>query len=373
MGSSVRRVVLRLVLVLVLIVATAGVGSAQSTQAGGNVVVEEDETVGDLRAAGGQVLIRGTVDGDLRSYGGTVVVAESGVVTGDLQASAGSVTVHGTVQGDVEAAAGSVVISPSGVVGEDVAAAAGDLVVGGTVEGDVTAAVQRLELASTASITGSVQYSSDAEFAREEGATVGKSVSAVDNLSVDAGFGEDAGPIGLLLSAYGVIVTLLLGAVLLVAFPEFTDTVVAEVREDTLKSGGIGLGGLIGIPIGLLLVAVTIVGLPLALLGLMAFGLLVFVSVALAEYAVGAWALSYTSIDSQWVALAVGVIGVALLARIPLVGTWINLLVFLFGFGAVLAILYRGYRRRRAESEGMDGAVSGDVRTGSTADGPGRL
>jgi hypothetical protein len=168
-------------------------------------------------------------------------------------------------------------------------------------------------------------------------------------------------------------VTLLLGAVLLVAFPEFTDTVVAEVREDTLKSGGIGLGGLIGIPIGLLLVAVTIVGLPLALLGLMAFGLLVFVSVALAEYAVGAWALSYTSIDSQWVALAVGVIGVAILARIPLVGTWINLLVFLFGFGAVLAILYRGYRRRRAESEGMDGAVSGDVRTGSTADGPGRL
>jgi cytoskeletal protein CcmA (bactofilin family) len=375
MGSSVRRVMLRLVLVTALVVATAGVGSAQSTQAGGSVVVEEGETVGDLQAAGGQVLIRGTVDGDLRGYAGTVVVSETGVVTGDFQASAGSVTVHGTVQGDVESAAGSVIVGPNGVVGEDVTAAASDLVVEGTVEGDVTAAVERLQLAPTASIAGSVQYSADAEFDREEGASVGGAVSAVDNLSVDAGFGDfaEGGPIGLLLSAYGVIATLVIGAALLVVSPEFTDTVVAEVREETLRSGGIGLGGLVGIPIVLLLVAVTIVGLPLALLGLMAFGLLVFVSAALAEYAAGTWALSYTSIDSQWAALAVGVVGVALLARIPVVGVWINLLVFLFGFGAVLAILYRGYRRRRAGAGDVDGRVSGSARTGSAADGPGRL
>jgi len=344
----------RLVLVLAFLTGTAGVAAAQSTQAGGSVVVAEGETTGDLRAAGGTVIVRGTVDGDLRGYAGTVVIEESGVVAGDLQASAGSVVVRGTVEGDLEGAAGSVSLTPGAVVGGDVSVAAADLTVAGTVEGNVKAAVQRLELAGTASVGGNVAYSSDAEF-EDAGAAVGGQVSAVDNLSVDAGVGDvaqDAGPLGLIFGVYGVLATLALGAVLLVAVPEFSESVVTEVREHSLRSGGVGLLGLVAVPIVLALVAITIVGAPVALLGLMAFGLLVFTSAALAEYAAGRWALSYTSVDSRWAALAVGVVGVGVLARIPIVGKLINFVVFLFGFGAVLGLLYRRYRRYRAGTSG---------------------
>lgn len=347
--------VTRLVLVVAFLTGTAGVAAAQSTQAGGSVVVAEGETTGDLRAAGGTVIVRGTVDGDLRGYAGTVVVEESGVVTGDLQASAGSVVVRGTVDGDLEGAAGSVTVAPGGVVGGDVTVAGADLVIAGTVDGNVKAAVQRLELAETASVAGNIQHSSDAEFDRADGATVGGQVSAVDNLSVDAGFSdfqENAGPLGLIFSAYSLLATLALGAVLLVSVPEFSASVVTEVREHTLRSGGVGLLGLVGIPIVLVLIAITIVGAPVALLGLMAFGLLAFTSAALAEYAAGAWALSYTSVDSRWAALVVGVVGVGVLARIPVVGDLINAIVFLFGFGAVLGLLYRRYRRYRATGSG---------------------
>lgn len=344
--------VARLLLVVVVLTGTAGVAAAQSTQAGGSVVVESGETTGDLRAAGGTVIVRGTVDGDLRGYAGTVVVDESGVVTGDLQASAGSVVVRGTVESDLEAAAGSVTVAPGGVVGGDVSVAAADLVVAGTVEGNVKAAVQRIELAETASVGGSVAYSSDAEF-QDSGATVGGQVSAVDNLSVDAGFGNFAdGPLGLVFGVYGILATLALGAVLLVVVPEFSESVVTEVREHPLRSGGVGLLGLIGIPIALVLVAITVVGAPIALLGLMAFGLVVFTSAALAEYAAGTWVLSYTSADSRWAALAVGVVGVGLLSLLPIVGNLINLVVFLFGFGAVLWLLYRRYGRYRARASG---------------------
>ncbi len=357
MDSSTRRVVTRLVVVVVLLVGATGVGAAQSTQADGNVVVAAGETVGDLQAAGGTVVVRGTVDGDLRGYAGAVVVEESGVVTGDLRASAGTVTVRGTVEGDLEGAAGSVSVTPGGVVGGDVSVAAADLVVAGTVDGSVEAAVERLELASTASVAGAVRYSSDAELVRDEAATVGGQVSAADDLSVDAGFGalaENAGPLGLVFGLYFALATLLLGAVLLVAFPDDTATVVDEVSENTLRSGGIGLLGLIGLPTVLGLVAVTIIGAPVALLGLMAFGILAFVSAALAEYAVGAWALSYTGMENRWVALLVGVAGVGLLSRIPVVGDLINLVVFLLGFGAVLGILYRRFRRHRDRGTGTD-------------------
>jgi cytoskeletal protein CcmA (bactofilin family) len=358
MDETDRRALRNVVLAVVVIVATAGVAAAQSTRAGGSVVVAEGETVGDLRAAGGTVVVRGTVDGDLRGYAGTVVVEETGVVTSDLQASAGSINVLGTVEGDVEGAAGSVSVGPEAVVGEDLTVAAADLVVAGTVEGSVKAAVQRLNLAETASVAGGVQYSSDAEFVRADGATVGGPVSAVDNLSVDAGLGDiaqSAGPLGFVFGVYGVLVTLLFGAVLLVAFPEFTDAVAAEVHGEPLRSGGVGLGGLIGIPLVLVLVAVTVVGLPLSILGFMALGLVVFAAAALAEYTVGAWALSYTDVDSRWIALVAGVLGVAILSRIPLVGRLVDFVVFLLGFGAVLTLLYRRYRRYRGDRSGGRG------------------
>jgi cytoskeletal protein CcmA (bactofilin family) len=348
------RAVTRLALIVALLAGTAGVAAAQSTQAGGSVVVAEGETTGDLRAAGGTVVVRGTVDGDLRGYAGTVIVEDTGVVTGDLQASAGSVVVRGTVDG----AAGSVSITPQGTVGGDVSVAAGDLTIAGTVDGNVKAAVQRLELAETASVGGSVEYSSDAEFDRAEGATVSGQVSAVDNLSVDSGFGdvaEEGGPLGLLFGVFGMLATLVVGAALLVAVPEFAGVVATEVREHTLRSGGVGLLGFVGIPIALVLVAITVVGAPLTLLGLMAFGLLVFTAAALAEYAAGAWALSYTDVESRWAALVVGVVGVGILSRIPVVGSLVNLVVFLFGFGAVLALLYRRYRRYRSGTSGGAG------------------
>jgi len=345
------RVLTRLVLVALLVVGTTGVAAAQSTQAGGSVVVEEGETVGDLRAAGGTVVVRGTVDGGLRGYAGTVVVEESGTVTGDLQASAGSVSVRGTVEGDIEGAAGSVTVGPGGVVGGDISVAAGSLVVAGTVEGNVKAAVQRIELAETASVGGNVEYSSDAESERADGASVGGQVTAVDNLSVDAGLADFlAGPVGLLVNLYLTLATLVVGAVLLLAFPETTDAVVTEVHEHALRSGGIGLAGLVAVPAVLLLVAVTVVGLPLALLGLMAAGLLVFVSAPLAEYAAGAWALSYTDVESRWAALVAGVVGVGLLSLLPIVGQVIDFVVFLLGFGALLGLLYRRYRRNRGNT-----------------------
>ncbi len=341
----------RLVLVAVLLTGTAGVAAAQSTQAGGSVVVSEGETVDDLRAAGGTVVVRGTVDGDLRGYAGTVIVEESGVVTGDLQASAGSVVVRGTVERDLEGASGSISVTPRGTVGGDVSVATGDLTIAGTVDGGVKAAVQRLELAETASVGGSVEYSSDAEFDRADGATVGGQVSGVDNLSVDSGFGDALeGPLGLLFGLYSVVATLVIGAVLLVAVPEFAESVVTEVRGHSLRSGGVGLLGLAGIPVVLALVAITVVGAPLSLLGLMAFGLLVFTSAALAEYTAGAWALSYTDVESRWAALFVGVVGVGLLAQVPVVGTLVDLVVFLFGFGAVLGLLYRRFGRYRSET-----------------------
>ena len=345
---------LAVLVTVALLVGSTGVAAAQAARTGGTIVVEQGETVGDLQATGGSVVIRGTVEGDVEALAGSVVVEEGGRVTGRVQAAAGSVSILGTVDGDVEASAGSVTVGTDGAVGGDLQVAAGSLLIAGTVDGTVEAAVERLHLASTASVGGDVKHSEETEVVREDGASVGGQVTAVEDLSIDAGpddFGvPDLGPANLVFGIYGVLVTLLLGAVLLLAFPGFSDGVVAEVRDRPLRAGGIGFAGLLGIPLALVALLITIVGIPLSLLGFMAFGVLVFASAALAEYAVGTWALSAAGVDNRWAGLVVGVVGVALLSRIPFVGWLVNLVVFLLGFGAVLTLLYRGYRRYRGSA-----------------------
>jgi hypothetical protein len=226
--------------------------------------------------------------------------------------------------------------------------------IAGTVAGSVEAAVETLDLAPTASIGGDLSYAREATLTREDGATVGGSVTVVDDLSIDGGVGgqlPDAGALNIVFGIYGALVTLTLGAVLLLAFPDFTSDVAAEVATQPLRSGGIGLAGLITIPIALLAVAITIVGIPLTILGFMSFGVIVFVAAALGEYALGSWLLSLAGIRSRWARLVGGVIAVALLSRLPIVGWLVNLLVFLLGFGAVLVVVSRAYRTRRTQDE----------------------
>jgi len=369
-GSRYRRAAIAVLVAVALVASATGVVAAQETRAGGSVVVDEGETVDGIQTIGGTVVVRGTVDGDLQALSGSVVIEQSGHVTGDVQATAGSVTVLGTVDGSLEASAGSVSIGESAVIDGDVRLAAGDFRMAGTVNGSVEAGVDNLRLTATAVIAGDLRYSRNADFAREDGATVGGEVTAVRGLSPEVGFGgfslPDPGPLNVVFGIYWALVTLLLGAILLAAFPRFTSELAGEVSTNPLRAGGVGLVGLIGVPIALVLIAITIVGIPLTVLGFMAWGLAVFVSIPLGEYAVGSWALSHVDIDSRWAALVVGVVGVATLSRIPVVGWVIEFAVFLLGFGALLWVLYRGFRRRHGDDE-TDSSVPAPDAEGSAA------
>jgi len=369
-GSRYRRAAIAVLVAVALVASATGVVAAQETRAGGSVVVDEGETVDGIQTLGGTVVVRGTVDGDLQALSGSVVIEQSGHVTGDVQATAGSVTVLGTVDGSLEASAGSVSIGESAVIDGDVRLAAGDFRMAGTVNGSVEAGVDNLRLTATAVIAGDLRYSRNADFAREDGATVGGEVTAVRGLSPEVGFGgfslPDPGPLNVVFGIYWALVTLLLGAILLAAFPRFTSELAGEVSTNPLRAGGVGLVGLIGVPIALVLIAITIVGIPLTVLGFMAWGLAVFVSIPLGEYAVGSWALSHVDIDSRWAALVVGVVGVATLSRIPVVGWVIEFAVFLLGFGALLWVLYRGFRRRHGDDE-TDSSVPAPDAEGSAA------
>ncbi|WP_226004810.1 bactofilin family protein [Natrinema salinisoli] len=339
-------------LVVVVLVALVVCGTVPATvagqtdgQTGGTVVVDEGETVDSLEAFGGSVVVRGTVTGDVSAVGGDVRIEQTGSVGGDIDAAGGSVTIAGTVDGDVNVGAGSLTVAESGTVGGTLMAGVGSATIDGTIEGDAEIGAETIRLGETASIAGDLRYDGDLE---------GNTDAVAGEIQEDPSLGVDVAPTiqpfaSWLFTAYVLALNLLVGALLLALFPRFSAGVADRVASGPLRSGLVGLGVLVGIPVLLIALAITVVGIPLSMIGGFVFGLLLWIGTIYGRFAVAAWLLSLVGLGNRWLALVVGLVAGALLSRlpIPIVGEAINLLVLLLGLGALVRGLVGHWRTAR--------------------------
>jgi cytoskeletal protein CcmA (bactofilin family) len=321
-----RRVVAVLFVLALLLAGMPGLAAAE-TRTGGSVVVGEGEVVDeDLQVFAGSVVVRGTVDGD-------------------VEAVAGSVRIEGTVTGDVNAAGGTVTIAEGAVVDGSVNAGAGDVVVAGTVAGDANVGGETVRLLDTAEIGGDLTY--DGELVREEGAVVGGSV-AVAQSGVEV-TPVDFGPLAPVVQFYGLLASLLFAAVLLLVLPGTADRVAATALAEPLRAGGAGLLTFVAVPLVLVLFAITIVGIPITVVGAVLFAVVAWVATVYGRLALGNWLLAFADVENRWAGLLVGFLVLFVLGFVPLVGGVADVLVLLLGLGALALVAYRAYRGRSGE------------------------
>lgn len=329
---------LRHVLVTGILLVAALSGTATAGQrTGGTIVVEEGEVLQGLTATGGKVVVRGTVEGDLRAVAGSVVIARNGTVTGRLRAYGGKVRIAGTVKGNAVASGGTVIVEETGRIGGSLGAGAPTVTIAGTVGDDATVGAASITLEQSAVVRGDLVYNGGLT---DEGATVEGQVrqsSDLNLLPVLPLFGP-------LFALYWVLATLLLGAILLAAFPDFAETVTTEIPADPLRIGAVGLLILVAVPVILTVLALTVLGLPLALVGFVGYLAALWIGDTYARYAIGRLLLSYRDIEHRGAALLVGVVLVAILIRLPVVGFWIRILVILPGLGVLALGLRSVYR-----------------------------
>ncbi|SFC08969.1 protein CcmA, bactofilin family [Halobiforma haloterrestris] len=347
-----RSAVLVLVAALSLSLGT-GVVAAQSFEGvSGTVVVEDGETVDGIDGVAGSVVVRGTVTGDISGAAGSIHVVEGGTVEGSIEAAAGSLRIDGDVGGDVAVGGGHVDVSETGRIGGDLEAGSGYLSVDGTIDGDVRAGAETIVLGPNADVGGEFRYDADS-FTEDPDATVANGVVQ------DPGIGDDVGGIGggftvpdWVGTVYGLLANLLLGAILLAVFPVFSSGVAGRVADGPVASGGVGFLTLIAVPITLAAAAITIVGIPLAILGAFAFGLAIWVAAVYGQFAVASWALGLAGADNRWLALVVGLVAFALLGLVPILGGLLEFVALLLGLGALAFGLRDAYRARRGGPAG---------------------
>lgn len=311
----------------------------QHVYAGGTTVTVKAEVSRSVHAAGRNVTIAGTVGDNAYAAGYRVELA-------------------GKIGGDVMAAAYRVEISEEGGVAGDVLAAGQRVLVRGPIGGDASLAGEVVEIA--APIAGSVQIRAErirfAEGARIDGTLVlwsedpvevPASVAPAERVQVHKV--EDDRPAApgmpaLLMAGGAALLFVLLGlaAVLAWAAPAALEQARLAVRDRPgrmILAGFLALAALLGsVPVA----ALTVIGLLLLPILLLALPIVLALGYLTGAYGVGRTVIAATGANPapRWLtgfgAILLGVALLALLQLIPLVGWWIALLVLMAGLGAWL-------------------------------------
>ncbi|MDO8804920.1 MAG: polymer-forming cytoskeletal protein [Elusimicrobiota bacterium] len=313
-----------------------------------DVVIEKGQTVRGDVATDKSILVNGTLDGDAVSVGGASVTI-NGELTGDLIAIGGAIYVPGLVKGDVSGIGGPV--SVSGKVRGDVASVGGGVDLSGTgeIDGGISVLGGAFVKGEKALHKGEL-HSFDTHAVR----TVLPRVLKLVRYAGDRERGQGVNPwmvgglVGLgLLFFFSMLAT---GAVLLllpaVFFPKNVENAAAVITGDMWRACGIGALMLVGFFPGLLMMVVSVLGIPLVPFALMVYvaagvlGLSAFSVVLQGRFFEGIKKTGPAGLPGK-VAAGYGIMaGLMIFGKIiPLVGDVLSLIGFmLLSFGAMLGL-----------------------------------
>ena len=339
---------------------------------GGDSVTIEQSAIkpGSVYVAGNNITINATVDGSLYCAGGHITV--NGSVHGDINCAGQDITINGSVQGSVKLAGGT--LSLGNKVGSDVSLFGQTATVrsNATVAGDINAGVQNLTIDGTVtrSVVAGVQSLNmngkvgSMNIVDAQNLSLGKNarVSGDLNYQSEDELKLDSNKIGgavhyhkpqprhqvnplytlaLVFAAFAVT-----ALILTLAAPRWVDRSAGIAKA---KFGYVMLFGVLGVftmPVLAVVLAFTVVGLPLALMMILAWLLLLMLSGTFFAYLIGA--LILPRVANILVRLFVGLVVTAALLVIPYsIGVFSVLIMLIMGTGIILTTLLHNYQPPR--------------------------
>ncbi|MFC1962721.1 hypothetical protein ACFLWB_01815 [Chloroflexota bacterium] len=371
MPSNTLRGMAVLLIVMSVVMFTATPVLAADLRSGDTVTVASGEVIdGDFYVAGGEIIIDGTVNGDIFGVGqlltinGTVnggvsFAGQTLTINGEIAHSARlagqTINVSGNIGRDLVAAGAEVMVMSTAKIGSDLILAvgtsrisghingnirgsAGEVTITDEVGGNIDLKADKLTIAPTANIQGNLTYTSENETDLQEGAQIGgTTIHKVPEVKEPAGTSAGIGGKGKVIA---FLMTLLTGIVIILVAPRRAVSVAASIRHRPWLSLGWGAIILFATPVAAIITFVTIVGVPVGLIGLALYGIAIYISQIAVGLFIGFWIIGYFSkAESRGIlvgALALGFFVLTLLKLIPYVGFPLWLATVLFGIGAMV-------------------------------------
>jgi len=365
----------KILLFLALIALPLGIAHAADTKAGDSVYVSKEEIVsGNLYAAGNSITIDGTINGDLIAVAQTVTV--NGRVEGDIIVAAQNITVNGEVNGNirvvgtavtlngpvarnVNAFGSNIVLGNLNNIGWDAFVVASNLEERGNIDGGLSGNVGRalisgkigkditLKISDTnlnegliispeATIGGNIVYSAKNKAQISENAKISGTVvqQAVQTKTINWF------AMWIWSRIFSIFCALVVGLVLVFLGKNITTKILNKIDDRPFKMIVPGLIFMFILPPIALVLAITVIGIPLALITIAWWVIAIYLAQIFAAILVGQTILQVfrknkkTEIKLIW-SLIVGVIICWLLFSIPFVGWMFGLIAIWLGLGGL--------------------------------------
>jgi len=298
----------------------------------GRELVVEGEVTGGLGAAGEQVRLEGSVGGSAYLAGERVSIGPRARVARDAFLGGERVHIEGEVARDL--AAGGERVELEGEVGRDFGAWSKrvSIAAGARVDGDLRAHVpdpEKLEVAAGAVVAGATD------------------VDVLDRHRHKIWSRYREGTFYAWL-AVGFVASFGIGMLLYVLFPGLFAGRLGTGR-DFFVSLGLGFAMLVLAPIALVLLALTVVGIPAALIGLAAWGILLYLGGIVVAALIGRSLMKPRGESARefGMALLVGLAVLVVVKSLPLVGPPAGWVIALVGVGLLVMQAYAWWQRSR--------------------------
>ena len=246
-----------------------------------------------------------TLDTDLTVIGGNAVLEEDSTVNGDVAVMGGNMNIAGTVEGDISVMGGNVSLEDTAVV-----------------EGEVS------------TMGGSVQRAPGARVDRIRDRDEINNIPIMRSPGFQVGFDPISGP---LWGIFQALATAALAILVNLFAARQMDLTGRTALSQPIMTGGLGLLTLIVAPAILLILVVTIILIPVSLLGLLILAIATLFGWLSMGLIIGRQIAVW--LKQNWtepVNAAVGTLALSLIGLFPCLGFMANLLIAMMGLGAVL-------------------------------------
>lgn len=336
---------------------------------GGSVTIS-GTIAGDLVAAGGNVLITGTVQGDVLAAGGSVDAR--GNIEGDIRVVGGDVSVSGNVSGEVIAAGGTVHILPDTTIATDVVLIGGTVTMAGNTTGrliangglveitgsvaeDVQVKADELRIRSSAVVSRDVVFSGPRDAQIEDGAQIAGTYTFTERQFPTKG--DEAQLRSVLrgvLTGFAVVRllgTLTLGLLLLWLLHRSVHAVVTEGGDHFWRSLLTGFLMLVSAPAIVLLLFISLLGIPAGILAMLLYAVLLLIAMPIAGILFGSMTLMFYQnrgkLELNWKVAVGGIALLSVLRLIPVIGWILGAVFYLAAFGSLGSMVYRVAKHQR--------------------------
>ena len=347
-----------LMLLLLFVAVPVGAKSEKGFYADNNLTVSEEQD-STLFAAGNYVTVNSKIDGlafiagnsvtvksqqDYLFAAGNMVTLEE-VTAKDAFVAASQITINSSKIRDLFAAAGTITIN------SDIdrnAFLGGDRVeINSTINGNVKVACEELVIGENAKILGTLYYPEEAKTDISEGASIEKTEKYKGNVDIDGKEVAEKTALAVFLAAIvsfiiGLISKVVVGVIFMFLFKKVFDKIDEEEKSagNFFSKFGVGFGVLCLTPIIALILMITGILFPIGIIGLIVYGILIYLSSIATAYYVGGWVFK-DSIKNDYLRYMASVAILLVIFRIPFIGGLSKFFSLCVGLGIFVTLIYR--------------------------------